>query len=218
MNEWPPGLIPWISQHTGCAQEQIALSLVAGDASPRRYYRVTGWKSDERIRAGGSRPHADSLMAMVAPPTENNEAFLHVGARMAEIGVRTPVVWAKSVEEGWFLLEDFGDQQLLMSLRALPAVSLQASATQLYSEACRALLRQITLPIEKAGIPIYDAQQLQTELDVFLEWFVTGLLHLEVEASVQRGYTALSKDLIASALAQPTVWVPRDFHSRNLIG
>ena len=47
---------------------------------------------------------------MVSPASENNEAFLSVGAQLAKAGVRTPAVWAQSVELGWFLLEDFGDR------------------------------------------------------------------------------------------------------------
>lgn len=221
MSEPPPGLIPWIAQQTDCAQGQITLSLVAGDASPRRYYRVSGCVSAERSMSWSGSGLGDSLIAMVSPPTENNEAFLHVGACLAQAGVHTPAIWAKSEDEGWFLLEDLGDQQLLMSLVALPPVASsvrsQESATKLYDMACDALLHQISLPIDQAGIPPYDRQRLQGELDVFVEWFLSALLGFDIDAHVRERFTALSDDLIASALAQPTVWVHRDFHSRNLM-
>ena len=100
----PDGLPDWIAQQLGCGLEQIALDMVAGDASPRRYYRVT-YSADrfsgERL---GGLPAGASCIAMVSPASENNEAFLCVGAKLTEFDVRTPKVWAENGAKGWFLL------------------------------------------------------------------------------------------------------------------
>ena len=82
-----------------------------------------------------------SFIAMVSPASENNEAFLRVGAQMAKAGVRTPAVWAQSLRRGWFLLEDFGDQQLLPALASYPE-----SAAALNQKAFDALVCQLNLP------------------------------------------------------------------------
>ena len=86
-----------------------------------------------------------SCIAMVSPASENNEAFLSVGAQLAKAGVRAPAVWAQSLQQGWFLLEDFGDQQLL------PALASRPDAAALYQRAFDALVCQISLPCEQAG-------------------------------------------------------------------
>ncbi len=202
----PDGLAQWIAQQLRCAPDEFSLQLVAGDASPRRYYRVTARHGAMTLDTR----EITSCIAMVSPASENNEAFLHVGSRLSEAGVKTPSVWAQSIRQGWFLLEDFGDQQLLSLLSS-------ASAPQFYKSAFAALLRQISIPCEKAGIPRYDAPRLRTELDVFPEWFLARLLRVEIDESVRQRFAALSEYLIGAVLEQPSVWVHRDFHSRNLM-
>lgn len=202
----PDGLAQWIAQQLRCAPHEVSLQLVAGDASPRRYYRVTQSGGVMTFDMG----EVTSCIAMVSPASENNEAFLHVGSRLSGAGVKTPSVWAQSLQQGWFLLEDFGDQQLL-SLLSL------ATAPRFYTSAFAALLRQISIPCENAGIPQYDAPRLRTELDVFPEWFVAGLLRVEIDGAIRQRFAALSECLIGSLVEQPSVWVHRDFHSRNLM-
>ena len=104
------GFAGWIAQQLGCAPNQVDLELVAGDASPRRYYRVTNSALVLSSERQGWDAEAASLMGVISPSSENNEAFLYVGAKLAEYGVRTPKVWSRNIESGWFLLEDFGDQ------------------------------------------------------------------------------------------------------------
>jgi aminoglycoside/choline kinase family phosphotransferase len=202
----PDGLAQWIAQQLRCAPDEVSLQLVAGDASPRRYYRVI---HSDGVMTLDAR-EITSCIAMVSPASENNAAFLHVASRLSEAGVKTPLVWAQSAQQGWFLLEDFGDQQLLSSLSS-------ATAPLFYTAAFAALLRQISMPCERAGIPQYDAPRLRAELEVFPEWFLAGLLRVEIDESIRQRFSALSEYLIGSVIEQPSVWVHRDFHSRNLM-
>ena len=212
MSDHPDGLAEWISTQLKCLPDQLMLNLIAGDASPRRYYRVTHKAGALPVGAGEVGHPVTSCVAMVSPASENNDAFLHVGSQLAKAGVNTPLVWAQSLPQGWFLLEDFGDEQFLSSV-----LSDSDSAALLYGHAFDNLLHQVRMPCEASGIPRYDAQRLQTELDVFLEWFVTGLLKIEADDLILQRFEALSDHLIASAVEQPKVWVHRDFHSRNLM-
>ncbi len=206
------GLAEWIAEALQCAPSHIEIELVAGDASPRRYYRVTPSHGAATLTIGGGKRQTPSCIAMVSPASENNEAFLSVGAQLAKAGVRAPAVWAQSVELGWFLLEDFGDQQLFASL-----VSHPASAAAFYQKAFEALVCQISLPCERTDIPVYDAERLKAELDVFPEWFLSGLLGVQPDERWCQCFAALTDDVISMFAEQPTVWVHRDFHSRNLM-
>ena len=212
MSHHPAGLTEWIAEALRCAPSHIEIELIAGDASPRRYYRATSLNRPAAMTIGGESREMPSCIAMVSPASENNEAFLRVGAQLAKAGVRTPSVWAQSLQQGWFLLEDFGDQQLLPVLASHPD-----SAATLYQKAFDALLCQISLPCEHAGIPDYDAKRLKTELDVFPEWFVSSLLGIQPSERLRQCYEALTDYLISAFTEQPTVWVHRDFHSRNLM-
>ena len=210
MSHHPAGLAEWIAEALQCAPSQVEIELIAGDASPRRYYRVT--RSNGTLTMGGEALQMPSCIAMVSPASENNEAFLSIGAQLVKAGVRTPAVWAQSLERGWFLLEDFGDLQLLPLL-----VSNPHSATVFYQKAFDALVYQISLPCEQVDIPIYDAERLKTELDVFPEWFLSGLLGVQPDERLWQCFATLTDYLISVFAEQPTVWVHRDFHSRNLM-
>jgi aminoglycoside/choline kinase family phosphotransferase len=205
------GLTDWIAEALQCVPSHIEIELIAGDASPRRYYRVTLSNGPATLTIDGEARQMPSCIAMVSPASENNEAFLSVGAQLAKAGVRTPAVWAQSLQQGWFLLEDFGDQQLL------PALASHPDAAALYQKAFDALMCQISLPCEQAGIPTYDAERLKTELDVFPEWFLSGLLGIQPDDQLRHCFAALTNCLISVFAEQPTVWVHRDFHSRNLM-
>ena len=212
MSLCPVGLKEWIAKVLQCAPSEMDIELIAGDASPRRYYRVTSLNGSATLDSGGETREMPSFIAMVSPASENNEAFLRVGAQMARAGVRTPAVWAQSLRQGWFLIEDFGDQQLLPALTSYPD-----SATALYRKAFDALVCQISLPCEQAGIPRYDSRRLQTEMDVFPEWFISGLLGIQPDERLRQCCAMLTDYLISAFTEQPTVWVHRDFHSRNLM-
>ena len=211
MSHHPAGLTEWIAAALQCEPSQIEIELVAGDASPRRYYRVALPNGAATLTNGGETIEISSCIAMVSPASENNEAFLSVGAQLAKAGVRAPAVWTQSLQQGWFLLEDFGDQQLLPALASYP------DADALYQKAFDALVCQISLPCEQAGIPTYDAERLKTELDVFPEWFLSGLLGIQPDEQVRHYFASLTDCLISVFAEQPTVWVHRDFHSRNLM-
>ena len=212
MSLYPVGLKEWMARALQCAPSETKLEFIAGDASPRRYYRVTSLKGLATLNIGGVTREMPSFIAMVSPASENNEAFLRVGDQLAKAGVRTPAVWAQSLRRGWFLLEDFGDQQLLPALASYPD-----SAAALYQKAFDALVCQISLPCEQAGIPRYDSCRLKTEMDVFPEWFLSGLLGIQPDERSRHCCAMLTDYLISAFDEQPTVWVHRDFHSRNLM-
>jgi aminoglycoside/choline kinase family phosphotransferase len=212
MSHHPAGLEEWIAEVLQCAPSHVEIELIAGDASPRRYYRVAPSNGPATLTIGEETRQMPSCIAMVSPASENNEAFLSVGAQLAKAGVRTPRVWAQALQPGWFLLEDFGDQQLLPSLASHPD-----SATALYQKAFDALVCQISLPCEHADIPHYDAERLKTELDVFPEWFLSGLLGIQPDERLRQYFATLTNYLVSVFAEQPTVWVHRDFHSRNLM-
>ena len=67
------------------------------------------------------------------------------------------------------------------------------------------------------NIPVYDAQELTREMNLFIEWFCPQLLGLQGSPESRRCYDDLRLALCQRAIAQPQVVVHRDFHSRNLM-
>ncbi|MEX1196730.1 MAG: phosphotransferase [Pseudohongiellaceae bacterium] len=183
------------------------ISGLDGDASFRRYFRV---ELDEA-------PHRYLLMD-APPPQEDCRPFVRVAQQLLRHAVPAPAVLAAELDAGFLLLEDFGDQLYLQALQQ--AVEEQGAdggepAVELYRRAIDALLR--IQPLPTGDLPRYDRKELHREMGLFDEWFCGGLLEQPVEGDRRELLETVYRELEDSALAQPQVFVHRDFHSRNLM-
>jgi aminoglycoside/choline kinase family phosphotransferase len=195
----PADLLPWALSVLGVGGvcEGQALTVVAGDASPRRYFRLSV----------GGRSH---IVVEAPPATEKNDAFLAVRAVLADAGVAVPAVHGADLQRGYLLLQDLGDRLLLPSLD-------HASVDGHYHRALEILQRMARLEVATLDLPLYDSALLREELGRCPQWFEQGLLGYEASAAGRVLFERLSTLLVDSALEQPRVLVHRDFHSRNLM-
>jgi aminoglycoside/choline kinase family phosphotransferase len=195
----PAELLPWALSSLGMATNghTPALTVVAGDASNRRYFRFA--------LAGQS-----YVVAQAPPATEKNEAFLAVREVLAGAGVKVPALYAVDMERGYLLLEDLGDRLLLPELDA-------GSVDRHYRSAFGVLRQIAALDSDRLDIPAYDQALLAEELSRFPRWFVQALLGYSPNNEELDLFYRFFARLIDSALQQPRVLVHRDFHSRNLM-
>ena len=201
VNLAPEAFLTWIAGETQLDRSALSVTLVAGDASPRRYFRV-------QTHAAGKA--ASSIIAVLSPPSEKNEAFLFIHELFEANGIIVPRLVSADPDAGFFLLEDFGDTLLLDALR-------QDQASRWYPQALDILAQQRLIDQGEAHLPPYDEALLVEEMDLFPEWFLKGLLELPDSEITQAGLEAVWERLVRNALAQPQVVVHRDFHSRNLM-
>lgn len=187
----------WIANVLACDQDSISTELVAGDASPRRFYRV---------HSTGSSPQ----MLMVSPPSENNERFILVQGLLEGNAIRVPKLPRADLAAGCFLLEDLGDTTFAIALH-------ENDPDPLYREALNTLLSLQVIETQGIGLPRYDARELQRELNVCPDWFFSKALALVSDKRATTIFAALSDCLIEVAHHQPQVFVHRDYHSRNLM-
>jgi N-acetylmuramate 1-kinase len=189
-------LTNWTSKQL--KQKELELSMVSGDASFRRYFRTPNIKGQHYV-------------AVDAPPEQEDVAtFVALAKGFLAAGIRVPKIYARDVDHGFMLLEDFGDSLLLGELNA-------SSVDELYAAAMQALvkLNQCT-SFDDYQLPKYDGPYLQQEMQLFSDWFLDR--HLELNAKdYQSIVKELYEELTESALAQKQVCVHRDFHSRNLL-
>ncbi len=170
------------------------------DASFRRYFRIA---REDR-----------SYIAMDAPPPrEDCRPFVRVAADLAAMGLNAPRVIAADVEQGFLLLTDLGTRRYLDVLRQTPV-----RAGALYADALDALA---TMQARGASIqhelPPYDQALLRAELSLFRDWLCGKHLGIELTPAEETCWQTLCDELVAAALAQPRVYVHRDYHSRNLM-
>lgn len=141
--------------------------------------------------------------------------------RFQRHAISTPKILAVDFARGFLLLQDFGRQllhpELLVGSIAEPQSPEHLMAANYYQQA-ESLLLDIQAVTPSARVfPAYDQQRLQSEMDLFAEWFVGRLLGTVVENEQRSMLDELFKLLIDSALQQPQVVVHRDYHSRNLM-
>jgi len=187
----------WVTEDLGFAGAHIEPA--SADASFRRYFRL--------IRG------ADSYIVMDSPPDKEPVApFIGVAQSLLGIGLNVPVILARDPERGLLLLSDLGKRQYLSDLLAGRDVE------RLYADALDALVRLQTRGAEAArGLPPYDRAALIREMNLLPEWFLGRHLGLPPTAAERAMLERLFETLAHSALAQPAVFVHRDYHSRNLL-
>ncbi len=176
----------------------LALQPASADASFRRYFRAS--------------TETGSFIVMDAPPShEDCKPFLHVARLFRATGANTPEILAENLAEGFLLLSDFGDTTYLAALEADPS-----SADRLYRDANMALIK-IQSASRPGELPAYDAELLLREMRLFPDWYLARHLGVSLDAEQQHVLDSTFNSILANNLAQPQVYVHRDWHSRNLM-
>ena len=177
--------------------ESFVLTPASEDASFRRYFRAT-------LAPGRS------YVVMDAPPDkEDCRPFVHVARLLEQAGVHAPAVHAQDLSQGFLLLSDLGTRTYLDELNA-------ANAEALFADARRALVRW-QLATRAGELPPYDEALLRREMQLFPDWYVARHLGRELSQPQKEALAQVFSVLAASALAQPTVYVHRDYMPRNLM-
>lgn len=149
---------------------------------------------------------------MDAPPEhEDCRPFIAVAGLLLDAGLHAPRVLAQDLDQGFLLLTDLGNTTYLTALEQD-----RARAPALFDDASSALV-QWQLATRAGLLPDYDGPLLRRELGLFPEWYVQRHRGHALD-SQQSAVLARTFDLIvASNLAQPRVFVHRDFMPRNLM-
>ncbi|MAS61884.1 MAG: aminoglycoside phosphotransferase [Gammaproteobacteria bacterium] len=181
----------------------LPLVMVSGDASFRRYFRAV--------------QNQKTFIAVDAPPEhEDSAAFVKVCGMFRDAGVHAPEVYAVDCEQGFMLLEDLGDAMVLPEMLACQAGRDINKPDRIYRIAIDTLVR-IQLCGNQEILGAYSRTELRREMDLFTEWFLLAFLELDLSAAEKDLIDQTMTVLEDAALAQPTVLVHRDYHSRNLM-
>lgn len=187
----------------GCARR----APLAGDASFRRYERLTD-------------PSGATALVMDAPPPhEDTRPFAALAAYLTGEGFSAPTIYATDHARGFLLIEDLGTATFTGLLANEPA-----RETALYTAAVDTLASlhrrpaPASLPIPDAGtmaVEGYDGAVLTREACLMTDWYLPemGLGGPEAGAAL----TAMLAPLVPAMQLQPPVLVLRDYHVDNLM-
>lgn len=177
---------------------RIELTPASADASFRRYFRahIEG-ESETRI-------------VMDAPPDkEDTGPFIHVSELFGKAGAHVPHVLDRNIEAGFLLLTDLGDTTYLSALNAETAHTLYADA--LGSLVC------IQCASTPDALPEYSREKLLAEMQLFPAWYLSTHRQIELNETERKLLDKTFDKILEVNLAEPKVFVHRDFHSRNLM-
>ena len=178
-------------------------SMLAGDASFRRY---------ERVHApDGSR----AVLMDAAPPREDVEPFRDVAWLLRMLGLSAPTVLSCDAARGLLLLEDFGDQTFgrMLAEGAQPE-PLYRLATDTLIDLQRAWAAR---GADGVDLPAYDdALLIDREANLLLDWYMPAV-GLEPDEGQRLAYRQAWQEALARVQAHRQTLVLRDFFPDNLM-
>jgi aminoglycoside/choline kinase family phosphotransferase len=195
-------------------QNPISFSQLQGDASTRKYFRVTS--KDE------SEPHSlHSVMVMqLEEPVEGNETnFTLILKFLRDLNLPVPELFHYDPSRGLLFIEDCGDITFEDRVKDCS----MEEKKEYYAEAIKILIKMQTrglkniAPDNPAFNLRFDVEKLMFEFDFMLENFVDKLRN---SASTDSELNELRENFrpLCSTLAEGEVcFTHRDFHSRNLM-
>ncbi|MEH6504593.1 MAG: phosphotransferase [Cycloclasticus sp.] len=188
-------LIQWLESVLGTSE--FSCEPASSDASFRRYFRLT--------------VGSQSYVVMDAPPgKEDCSPFISIAELLLQHEVNAPVIFYKSLEQGFLVLSDFGSISFLDNLNG-------QTVDQQYTDAVQVLHKLHQIPLSGLAIPNYDMALLKQEMVLFDEWFIDKLLGIELTREERLVLASIQQKLADLAIQQPQVFVHRDYHSRNLM-
>jgi aminoglycoside/choline kinase family phosphotransferase len=190
----PPGAPAFLSRlgWTGAS-----VSPLAGDASFRRYFRVTG-------------EHGRAVLMDAPPDKEDCRPFVSIAAHLDALGYSAPRALGVDFEEGLLLLEDFGDAKVTPLLEREPE-----READIYRDAVD-LLVDLHTHAPPAGLRPYDRAEMRREVLLFTEWYLPDRgLAGDVAAFADAWDGSWGE--VLDEVARAPVLVLRDYHADNLM-
>jgi len=187
------GRTGWLTAHR---------SNLAGDASARRYLRLTN--------AGRT------AVLMDAPPSALQIApFLLIARHLSALGYSAPAILAEDLKNGLILMEDFGDSTFNRVLQAGP--DREAELYRLAVDVLIALHRSPADRVLTDAMPDYQTDMLLEEVSRFLRWYVPAMRGESLPVAAERDFMTHWADALAPLQKLPKTLVLRDFHIDNLV-
>ncbi|QIE40991.1 phosphotransferase [Rhodobacteraceae bacterium SC52] len=170
---------------------------LAGDASARRYLRLTA-------------PNGARAVLMIAPPApdDSTRRFCDISAHLSGMGLSVPAILSAAPSDGLALLEDLGDAVFARVIDADPSTELT-----LYGAAIDMLAALRTHPAP-SSLPSPTATDMAAMTDLAADWYLgQGTANPDLAAAFAQALTPA----LQQVLTGPRILAHRDFHAENLI-
>ncbi len=189
----PPATAPAFLAANGWGGAQILP--LAGDASFRRYFRVV---DGDRV----------AVLMDAPPPHEDPRPFITVAEYLVSIGLCAPEIFARDLDHGLLLIQDFGSNRMR---EAVDADVMRE--TEIYTGVVNVLV-ELHRHAPPAGLQRHGLDQWLSEVGLFTEWYCPTI-GLGVDVA---GFEAAWRAVLTPVHAQgQTVTELRDYHAENIM-
>jgi len=177
-----------------------AIGPLAGDASNRRYERLTA-------------PGLPNAVLMDAPPEkgEDTRPFVQIATHLTDIGLSAPRIYAQDAAHGFLLIEDLGDD-----LFARVTANDPSCEAALYEAAADALIvAQAATP--PPGLLEYGVHAMAETAHLLPDWYLRYGADAPLSAQERDAFSALVTSTLDANIGPDRVLVQRDYHAENLL-
>jgi aminoglycoside/choline kinase family phosphotransferase len=202
------------------AAERVRLQ---GDASTRIYDRLVLPDRSAILMIAPRRPDGPPVRdgrpySQIAHLAEDVAPFVALARGLRERGLAAPEVLAADLAEGLLVIEDLGSETVVTGEPPAPIEERYAAAIDalvaLHGHDLPGVLP--VAPSVQHRIPRYDMEAMLIEVELLVEWYLPQQGRT-VTDEIRRSFEELWKEMLEVALAAPTTWVLRDYHSPNFI-
>ena len=184
--------------------KEAKITLLAGDASTRKYYRVSYLDK--------------SFIFMKGDPFSDEDANVSSLKAYSEMGINVPKVNEIFPELGVVVQEDIGDTHL-------QNIKDKGLLKKYYKDVVEMLVKfqKQALALDKNGKKIYPntvsftKEKFMSELNMTTDFYVEKLNSRKISQDKKNRLNELYTDLVDRMMQQPFLLQHRDYHSRNLM-
>lgn len=156
----------------------------------------------------------------IAQLAEDVRPFVAVASALRAAGLSAPEIYAADLDNGFLVLEDFGDRVFGREMVS------GTSQAELWRAGVDTLIAISTLTVPDA-IPLADGSVhrvpeqghdvLAVEVDLLPQWYWPAVHGGPIPQDAHDEFTRLWGDVFARLADEPRGWVLRDYHSPNLV-
>ena len=169
--------------------------LVAGDASPRKFYRFK--KKKKQI-----------LVYCKKDKKNNLENYSKINEFLISNKIKAPKTIKKNVKNNFIIIEDLGNNLVKNVINKNKVNHFKKVIDELVK------LQKIK---PKKNLPRYSMKLLQTEMNLFYKWYLPEFFSKKKIREIQRIINNCFLKLLKKTTKSKKVFVHRDFHIENLI-
>jgi hypothetical protein len=195
-----------------------------GDASTRRFESIRPEKGkafilmDSPQMPDGPVIRDGKPYSQLAHLAETVVPFVAVDLFLNSVGLRVPDILGHSLDDGILLVGDLGRTGILDDGGRPLAERMEAAIDCLVKLHRTPVPERLPVPGRPDyPLPSYDAEAMQIEIELFVDWYLPHFSGLEITEEQRDGFVSSWRNLFSRLDKAERTLVLRDFHSPNIL-